>query len=140
MSGFVKEKEKRRGERIERESRYGQPRRLENRAPKGPNALRAYAPARTRTAETLPRTSWAFFCAADDDADVEEEVDDDEEVEEVENGRRRCGACVRSKPRRNVVTIMSFFFFGEGESTVGREVVVVHCVLSPPSRTQHLEL
>lgn len=84
----------------------GQPRRPESRAPNGPNALRAYVPARMKAEETFPRASWAFFCAADACDD-----DDDEVEVEVEKGRRRCGACVRSRPRRNVVTIMSLLFY-----------------------------
>ena len=77
--------------------------------PNGPNAVRAYAPARTTAAERFPRASWAFFCAADADADEDEddEVDDNEvEVEEKgEVARRRRGA---RSVRRKVVTIMSF--------------------------------
>lgn len=87
----------------------GQPRRPESRAPNGPNALRAYVPARMRTAETFPSASWAFFCAADVDADADDDDEEDNEVE-VEKGRRRCGACVRSRPRRNVVTIIFVWF------------------------------
>jgi len=63
-----------------------------------------------RAAETFPSASWAFFCAADADDDADDDDEEDNEVE-VENGRRRCGACVRSRPRRNVVTIMFFLFF-----------------------------
>lgn len=77
--------------------------------PNGPNAVRAYAPARTTAAERFPRASWAFFCAADADADEDEddEVDDNGvEVEEKgEVARRRRGA---RSVRRKVVTIMSF--------------------------------
>jgi hypothetical protein len=98
----------------------GQPRRPESRAPNGPNALRAYVPARMRAAETFPSASWAFFCAADADDDADDDDEEDNEVE-VENGRRRCGACVRSRPRRNVVTIMFFCF-----STLFGEIVSVH--------------
>lgn len=86
----------------------GQPRRPESRAPNGPNALRAYVPARRRAAETFPSASWAFFCAADVDADADDDDEEDDEVE-VEKGRRRCGGCVRSTPRRNVVTIIFFW-------------------------------
>ena len=63
-----------------------------------------------RAAETFPSASWAFFCAADVDADDDDEDEEDNEVE-VEKGRRRCGACVRSRPRRNDVTIILFFVF-----------------------------
>jgi hypothetical protein len=77
--------------------------------PNGPNALRAYAPARTTAAERPPRASWAFFCAADADDDADDEVDDNGvEVEEKGDvARRRRGAC---RVRRKVVTIMSFCF------------------------------
>lgn len=100
------DKKKREG----RSGRYGQPRRPESRAPNGPNALRAYVPARMKAAETFPSASWAFFCAADADADADDDDEEDNEVV-VEKGRRRCGACVRSRPRRNVVTIILFFFY-----------------------------
>ena len=95
--------------------------------PNGPNALRAYAPARTRVAERLPRASWAFFCAADVDAD-EDEVDADNVDEEVkgEAARRRRGAGLRSTLRRKVGTIMFFFsyFFFKREREGSDEVVV----------------
>jgi len=96
----------------------GQPRRPESRVPKGPSALRAYAPARTTAAERLPRASWAFFCAADVDVDADEDDDDAVEVEKGEVARRRRGAC---RPRRKVATNMSFlkYLLREGES-VGR--------------------
>ena len=61
-----------------------------------------------RAAETFPSASWAFFWAADVDADVDDDDEEDNEVE-VENGRRRGGACVRSRPRRNVETIIFLF-------------------------------
>jgi len=54
-----------------RGERTGQPRRLESRAPNGSSALRAYSPARMAAAEVAPNASWAFFCAASDDDDVE---------------------------------------------------------------------
>ena len=82
--------------------------------PNGPNALRAYAPARTRVAERPPRASWAFFCAADADVDADEDEDVEDSAVEVVKGdaaRRRRGAGLRSRLRRKVVTIMSFFFF-----------------------------
>src|SRR6266403_929248 len=92
---------------------YEQPRRPESRAPTGPNALRAYSPARTRAAETFPSASWAF--EAEEEAEAAEDDDDDDAednvLEEVEKGRRRCSACVRCRLRRNVVTIMSSFCF-----------------------------
>ena len=82
--------------------------------PNGPNALRAYAPARTSVAERLPRASWALFCAVDVDADPDEdEVEADNVVDVVkgEAARRRRGAGLRSTLRRKVGTIMSFFFY-----------------------------
>jgi len=98
--------------------------------PNGPNALRAYAPTRTRVAERFPRASCAFFCAADVDADADEEDEEEDTVVEVVKGeaaRRRRGAGVRNTLRRKVVTIMSFFFllfFQERESEGSDEVVV----------------
>ena len=113
----------------EGKERDGQPRSPESRVPNGPNALRAYAPARTRVAERLPRASWAFFCAADVDADPDEdEVEADNVVDVVkgEAARRRRGAGLRSTLRRKVGTIMSFFFyfFFKRESEGSDEVVV----------------
>jgi hypothetical protein len=92
------EKEKRKGADGEgggeESERYEQPRRPESRAPNGSNALRAYVPARMRAAETFPSASWAFFCVAEAEADADDDEEEDSEVE-VENGRRRCGRCVR---------------------------------------------
>ena len=100
--------------------------------PNGPSALRAYAPARTRVAERPPRASWAFFCAVDADVDADEDEDVEDNVVEVvkgEEARRRRGAGLRSRLRRNVVTIMSFLFsflrvFLERESEGSDELVV----------------
>ena len=79
---------------------HRQPRRPESRAPNGPSALRAYSPARTAAAEAAPNASWAFFCAASEDDDVE---------------ANRRGALARSRAR-NVVDCMTCFcsfFFGK---------------------------
>jgi len=83
------------GEKGERrkEKGHGQPRRPESRAPSGPSALRAYSLARAAAAEAAPSASWAFFCAASDDDDVE---------------ANRRGALARSRAR-NAVDCIKYF-------------------------------
>jgi hypothetical protein len=89
----------------------GQPRRPENRVPRGPSALRAYVPARMATAEAAPSASWAFFCAVD--AAFSPEGGDDE----VEARRR--GALVRSMLRSVVERIFLFCVYNRSSLFFG---------------------